>query len=96
MEKPHVVVYVSDNCSHSEKVLSLLEYVNVPYEKKNISEEKKVVRELQQHQIYGTPATFINNQVILGYQKYKIKQALGMLTGVDREKINDDHFYKRF
>ncbi|WP_226038163.1 glutaredoxin family protein [Aquibacillus saliphilus] len=78
MIEQDVVVYVSNNCRQCNKVLSLLEDGNVPYTKKNTSVNKDYMKELQGERIYGTPATFVNNEIVLGMQKSKLQRVLGI------------------
>ncbi len=83
MGNSNVVVYTSRDCSYCEKVLDKLTEWDVEYEERNVSEDRSHFRELQSMSVYGTPATFINGEKILGYQERKLKQSLG---------IRDDRF----
>ncbi|SEN82698.1 Glutaredoxin [Amphibacillus marinus] len=74
-----VTVYVSDNCPECEQVIDLIEQFNISYTKKNISENKTYLSELQEHNIYATPAVMMNNEKILGFQKYKIEYLINQL-----------------
>lgn len=79
MRYSHVTVYTSDNNLKCNKVLSLLEKYNISYEKKSITADQANMEELQGMGVYGTPATFIDeNDPILGYQESKIKNELGI------------------
>ncbi|MBP2079822.1 glutaredoxin family protein [Oceanobacillus polygoni] len=79
MRYSHVTVYISDNNLKSNKVISLLDKYNITYNKKNVSSNHTYMEELHEQEIYGTPATFIDgNEPILGYQKNKIENALGI------------------
>jgi hypothetical protein len=78
MSNSKVTIYVSENSVESNKVIRLMEDYDIPYKIKNVSENHALMKELQAKDIYGTPATYVDNQeVILGYQKNKIKYALG-------------------
>ncbi|WP_087974520.1 glutaredoxin family protein [Oceanobacillus rekensis] len=79
MRNSKVTIYVSDNSVQCNKVIKLMNDYDISYKIKNVSEKNQHMKELQALDIYGTPATYIDNQaVILGYQKNKIKYALGM------------------
>ncbi|MGJ9459417.1 glutaredoxin family protein [Oceanobacillus sp. CF4.6] len=79
MSNNQVIVYISNDSVHSNKVIKLMNEHNIPYITKNVSDNTKYMKELQAKEIYGTPATYIDDQkVILGYQKNKIKYALGL------------------
>lgn len=78
MKEKNVVVYISDNSSHCEKLLKQLDKWDISYETKNVTENRSYMKELQKKGIYGTPATFIEDRsnAILGCQENKIKEAL--------------------
>lgn len=79
MKQSNVVVYISDHNFKSKEVLDLLDEYSVSYNKKNVSDNGKYMKELHEMGIYGTPAMFVKGHpVILGYQKNKIKYALGI------------------
>jgi glutaredoxin len=77
MEDKGVMVYVSNNCLESNKLLNLLDDLAVTYDRKNISENRAYLRELQQDNIYATPVAVINRKKILGFRKNKIMKLLG-------------------
>ncbi|MDC3417040.1 glutaredoxin family protein [Aquibacillus salsiterrae] len=81
MKVQDVVVYVSDDCKECEKVLSWLKEQDVPYIEKNTTQNRSYMRELQCKNVYGTPAIYVDNQRILGFQRNRLMDALG-LTGV--------------
>ncbi|WP_079525614.1 glutaredoxin family protein [Halobacillus hunanensis] len=81
-----VVVYTSNDCVQCEKVLSKLREWNVAFEERNISSDKTHFKDLQAQRIYATPATFINNMKILGFQERKLRRTLGIPY--------DEHFQK--
>ncbi|MEC5424687.1 glutaredoxin family protein [Virgibacillus sp. C22-A2] len=78
MSEKKVQIYVSDNSKQCEKLLTQMDEWEINYEIKNITTDNKYRSELQNLGIYGTPATFIENErnPILGYQKDRILYAL--------------------
>lgn len=79
MSKKQVLIYVSDDCSQCKKVIKLLENNDISFREKNVTQNKENMKELQERGIYGTPAVFVEgSQVIQGYQKNKLKYALGI------------------
>ncbi|GGD05081.1 hypothetical protein GCM10007216_39670 [Thalassobacillus devorans] len=78
MSEHEVVVYVSNNCAHCKKVIAKLKEWNVDFKEKNVSENKTHFKELQQQKIYGTPATFIDGNKVLGFQQGKLRRLLGI------------------
>ncbi|WP_067730271.1 glutaredoxin family protein [Oceanobacillus damuensis] len=79
MNNSQVIIYVSDHSKEADKVIRLLKDNGISYITRNVTENDRYMKELQSKEIYGTPATFIDDQeVILGYQRNKIKYALGL------------------
>ncbi len=89
MEDKEVVVYISDNSRKCDQLLSELDKMEINYETKNVTKNKSYMKELQNQGVYGTPATFIDNDKspILGLQKNKIIQAL------DEGQGNWQHYF---
>lgn len=78
MSQHDVVIYVRDKCSHCNELLSFFEALNLPYELKNVSKSDTAKKELRQKNLYGTPVTFIDQEVFLGVPKKRIKQKLNI------------------
>ncbi len=78
MSMHHVTVYTSNNCKRSDELIHWLEQKDVDYTEKNISEERAYLEELQNSGVFGTPAAFVNNQTILGFQPNRMKQELNL------------------
>ncbi|WP_174615738.1 glutaredoxin family protein [Virgibacillus ihumii] len=77
MNEKNVIVYVSDDCSQCDKLLEHLNKLNVNYQTKNVTENHKYMEQLQEKGVFGTPVTFVDNQMILGLQKNKMNRMLG-------------------
>jgi thioredoxin reductase (NADPH) len=73
-----VIVYSSTGCPKCHQVKEQLKEWGIAYEERNISDNKTYFEDLQQRKIFGTPATFINNKPILGFQPAKLMKALGL------------------
>lgn len=73
-----VVVYTSSGCPHCQVVKGQLKEWGVKYEERNVSESKEFFEQLQEKRIFGTPATYINGKVVLGFQPDKMKSLLGL------------------
>lgn len=78
MNHPKVIVYTSRNCSNCDRVLSKLEEWKIDFEERNISENREFFKELQSKKVYGTPATFIDDEKVLGFQERKLKRLLNI------------------
>ncbi|TMN22554.1 glutaredoxin family protein [Lentibacillus cibarius] len=74
-----VVVYINDNSPDCKKLLNELNYWQIGYETRNVSKNRRYMEYLQENGIFGTPATIVNDQMILGSQINKIKRELGMM-----------------
>ncbi|MGI8316503.1 glutaredoxin family protein [Halobacillus mangrovi] len=78
MNNSKVVVYISRNCTQCEHVIARLSEWGVDFEERNVSDNREHFKELQSKRIYGTPATFVDGEKILGYQERKLKRILGI------------------
>ncbi|MCP3029749.1 glutaredoxin family protein [Halobacillus sp. A1] len=92
MTQHSVIVYTSDQCSQCEKVLAKLSEWNIEYKEKNISRDNSYFKELQSQKIYGTPATFINDEKVLGFQERKLKRTLGIQDAGRFQDTDTIHF----
>lgn len=79
MEETQVFVYISDSCHECKRVVDLLDDIGLDYTLRNISKDKTHLKRLQEEHVYATPALFIKNKKILGYQERKIKMAASRL-----------------
>lgn len=77
MDKP-VIVYTSTGCPHCVKVKEQLDAWNIPYTERNTSEKREYFEELRSRKLFGTPATFIGDRFVLGYQPEKMRNLLGL------------------
>ncbi|WP_431801692.1 glutaredoxin family protein [Halobacillus andaensis] len=92
MSQQEVVVYTSDHCTHCKNVLSKLNEWGIDYKEKNVTQNRSYFKELQQQKVYGTPATFIGDDKVLGYQERSLKRVLG-IEDAGRFQITDTiHF----
>jgi len=73
-----VIIYISNNNLESRRLMDQLDDWKIYYLTKNISEDKENLRQLQEYGIFSTPATFVGDTAILGFQKKKLKQTLGL------------------
>ena len=76
-----VILYSSTGCPRCLQVKEQLKEWGVSYEERNISDNQDYFKQLQERKIFGTPATFINNKPILGFQPEKLRAALGVVDG---------------
>lgn len=85
MSNFEIIVYSSTGCPYCEKVKTFLKEKGFEFEERNASVHKKYFDELKERKIFGTPATFINGKLVLGFQEKKFNKLLG-LTGDEQPK----------
>lgn len=73
----NVIVYISNNCSHCDKLVAHLNQWNIKYQTKNVTEDHENMEQLQERGVFGTPATLVEDEMILGFHINKIKHVLG-------------------
>ncbi len=75
--QPEVTIYTSTGCPHCLKVKEQLQAWQIPYTEKNVSTNKQYFDELKERKLFGTPATFIGQRFVLGFQPEKMRNLLG-------------------
>lgn len=83
MSKREVIVYSSTGCPYCEKVKTFLIERGIEFEERNASIHKEYFDQLKERKIYGTPATLIDEKLVLGFQEKKLNRLLG-LTGEEK------------
>lgn len=78
MSNIEIIVYSSTGCPYCEKVKTFLKEFGFTYEERNVSLSKQYFDELKEKKVFGTPATFINGKLALGFQEKKLKKLLGL------------------
>ncbi|MGG3468230.1 FAD-dependent oxidoreductase [Neobacillus pocheonensis] len=78
MTKHEVIVYSSTGCPYCEKVKSYLKDNGIEFEERNASIHKEYFDQLKERKIFGTPATFVNGKLVLGFQEKKFIKLLGL------------------
>lgn len=82
MNNKKVTIYISDRDPNCTGLLKQMDAWNIAYQTKNISRQSEHLKELQEMEIFGTPAIFVEGEykAILGFQKEKLKRALGIAS----------------
>ncbi|MFB4168116.1 glutaredoxin family protein [Virgibacillus sp. JSM 102003] len=78
MNDKEVIVYISDNCPICEKLLTQLDELDVHYTTRNITKDREYIKHIHECDVFGTPATFVGDEVVCGFQINKIKYLLDM------------------
>lgn len=74
-----VKVYSTDTCPWCVRAKQYLQENNIPFENLDVgSDEKAAEQMMQKTGQMGVPVIDIEGQVIVGFDKEKIKQALGI------------------
>ncbi|MED3625399.1 glutaredoxin family protein [Neobacillus thermocopriae] len=76
MSKQEVIVYTSNSCAYCDQVKLFLTEHGIEFEERNASIHKEYFNQLKEKKIYATPATFINGQLVLGFQVKKLIKLL--------------------
>jgi glutaredoxin len=78
MSQHDVIVYTSNGCTYCQQVKTFLMDNGIQFEERNVSVQKEYLDILKEKKIYATPATFINGNLILGFQEKKFNKLLGI------------------
>jgi glutaredoxin-like YruB-family protein len=80
-EKPRkrVIVYTTPTCPHCTNLKNYLRRNQVPFRDVDVSKDQKMAQELvRKSGQQGVPQTEINGRIIVGFDKSKIDQMLGL------------------
>jgi thioredoxin reductase (NADPH) len=84
-----VIVYSSTGCPYCEKVKGALKDWGIEFEERNVSVSKEYFDQLKEKKVFGTPATYVNDKLILGFQEKKFKKALGLDENAEPAKSEE-------
>lgn len=74
-----IVVYTNTGCPYCAKIKQDLQSWGFKdYEERNVGENPEFFDELHEKGIFGTPATFIDDEAVIGYRPNKMKSILGV------------------
>ncbi|WP_404451192.1 glutaredoxin family protein [Virgibacillus necropolis] len=79
MTRHNVIIYTSDNSPDCEKLVGKMNKWGVDYIVKNVSNNSNYLKELQSRGVFGTPATFVDDEPILGIQESKLRYVLSLV-----------------
>ncbi len=78
MNELKVTVYTTPECPYCKMVEKLLDDKGINYEEKNVAEDDKAAKEMiKKSDQMGVPVTDLGGEIIVGFNKPKIKKALG-------------------
>ena len=73
-----VVVYSSNTCPYCHMAMDYLKENNVEFEEKNVSEDDEARKFLVKNKIMGVPAIYVDEELIMGFDKVKLNELLGL------------------
>ena len=79
-----IVVYTTTGCSYCAKIKAELQRWGLPYEERNVAENKEYFNDLHEKGIFSTPVTFVDDTPVIGYRPNKMKQLLGITEEQDK------------
>ncbi len=75
----NVKIYSTPACPYCQKAKLFLSELNVPYEDVDVSLDSQAAEEMiQKSSQMGVPVLDIEGQIIVGFDKERIKRALGL------------------
>lgn len=74
----NVVVFSSNTCPHCVTAKEYLSSKGINYVERNIHEDPDARKELMKNKIMGVPAIFIDDEIIVGFDKARIDELLGL------------------
>lgn len=76
---PQIIIYSTTWCAFCKTEAQWLDYLGIPYVKKDIEEDKAAYEELMgklEGNFMGVPVTDVAGDVILGFDRPKIQDAI--------------------
>ena len=74
----HVTIYTSPTCHFCHQAMDYLKEKNVEFEAKDISKDPEARKFLMSQKSMGVPAIYIDEELVMGFDKQKIDALLGL------------------
>lgn len=71
-----ITVYTSDTCPYCRMIKDYLTEKGIAFAERNITRDPSARRILIENEIMGVPATFVDKEIVLGFDKEKIDALL--------------------
>ncbi|WP_432406832.1 glutaredoxin family protein [Wukongibacter sp. M2B1] len=71
-----VVVFTSSTCPHCQTAKEYLSEKNIAFEERNVQTDPSARKELVKRKIMGVPAIFVDDEVVVGFDKSKLDELL--------------------
>lgn len=59
-----------------KKVKEFLSQKQVPFDERNVAEDAEALAELEKIEVFSTPVTIIDGQVVVGFDRKRLEQLL--------------------
>lgn len=76
--QPRIIIFTGASCPWCNKVKDYLRQKRFRFREVNVEKDAEGARELKRRNIMGVPVVLINNRPIVGFDKSKIDQLLGI------------------
>lgn len=73
-----VTLYSSNTCPYCHMAADYLKENNVEFEERNVSEDPEARKFLVQNKIMGVPAIYVDDELVMGFDKEKLNELLGL------------------
>ena len=70
------IIYTSPSCGWCHKLKEFLDQNKIKYTEKDVSDQENAKEMIDKSKQTGTPTTIIDNQIIVGFDEEKLKEAL--------------------
>ncbi len=64
---------------HTEK--AWLSQKGIAFSERNVAEDETALAELERLEVFSTPATLVDHQVVVGFNKKRLEELLGLSPG---------------
>lgn len=81
MSKKNVTIYVSEDCHQCGDLITQLDEWNISYHVKNVTKNRRHLEELQDIGVFGTPATVVDEEIILGFPRGILQRVFNIYDG---------------
>jgi len=71
-----VVIFTSNTWPHCHTAKEYLSQKGVDFQERNINEDPNARKELMKKKIMGVPAIFVEDEVVVGFDKNRLDQLL--------------------
>ena len=78
MPERDVVIYTQPECAGCQREKKFLTQKGIDFTEKNIQEDEQALEELLESGAQGTPTTLIDGKAIVGFDRQKLAEKLGL------------------